>query len=436
LLEIMDKKLNVLILGSGGREHAFAYMVSKSKKLNKLYVATGNGGTNQIASNVNIDISDFKQVENFTIANNIDMIIVGPEAPLVAGIVDYLQGVDKLSELMIIGPDKTAAQLEGSKDFAKRFMKKYNIPTAKYKSFSKSEVKDAIDFLKTLKPPYVLKADGLAAGKGVIITENLDEAITTVNQMLIEEKFAKASSTILIEEFLSGIELSVFALTDGKKYVLLPEAKDYKKIGDNDTGANTGGMGAVSPVPFFDKEFKDKVINKIVEPTIAGIKQENFNYKGFVFFGLINVDREPYVIEYNVRMGDPEAQVVLPRLKTDLLELLENVGLNRLNDANVEFDDRAAVGIVAASGGYPDAYKKGIKIVGNTNIKNDDNIVFHAGTIVKNDELLTNGGRVLVCTALDSTISKAVDKSYKLMSTISFDKMYYRSDIGKDLLNL
>ncbi|MGI6342754.1 MAG: phosphoribosylamine--glycine ligase [Bacteroidales bacterium] len=432
----MDKKLNVLILGSGGREHAFAYMVSKSKKLNKLYVATGNGGTNQIASNVNIDISDFKQVENFTIANNIDMIIVGPEAPLVAGIVDYLQGVDKLSELMIIGPDKTAAQLEGSKDFAKRFMKKYNIPTAKYKSFSKSEVKDAIDFLKTLKPPYVLKADGLAAGKGVIITENLDEAITTVNQMLIEEKFAKASSTILIEEFLSGIELSVFALTDGKKYVLLPEAKDYKKIGDNDTGANTGGMGAVSPVPFFDKEFKDKVINKIVEPTIAGIKQENFNYKGFVFFGLINVDREPYVIEYNVRMGDPEAQVVLPRLKTDLLELLENVGLNRLNDANVEFDDRAAVGIVAASGGYPDAYKKGIKIVGNTNIKNDDNIVFHAGTIVKNDELLTNGGRVLVCTALDSTISKAVDKSYKLMSTISFDKMYYRSDIGKDLLNL
>lgn len=436
MLEIMDKKLNVLILGSGGREHAFAYMVSKSKKLNKLYVATGNGGTNQIASNVNIDISDFKQVENFTIANNIDMIIVGPEAPLVAGIVDYLQGVDKLSELMIIGPDKTAAQLEGSKDFAKRFMKKYNIPTAKYKSFSKSEVKDAIDFLKTLKPPYVLKADGLAAGKGVIITENLDEAITTVNQMLIEEKFAKASSTILIEEFLSGIELSVFALTDGKKYVLLPEAKDYKKIGDNDTGANTGGMGAVSPVPFFDKEFKDKVINKIVEPTIAGIKQENFNYKGFVFFGLINVDREPYVIEYNVRMGDPEAQVVLPRLKTDLLELLENVGLNRLNDANVEFDDRAAVGIVAASGGYPDAYKKGIKIVGNTNIKNDDNIVFHAGTIVKNDELLTNGGRVLVCTALDSTISKAVDKSYKLMSTISFDKMYYRSDIGKDLLNL
>ncbi|MGB4654902.1 MAG: phosphoribosylamine--glycine ligase [Bacteroidales bacterium] len=432
----MNKKLNVLILGSGGREHAFAYMVSKSKKLNKLYVAPGNGGTNQIASNVNINISDFKQVEDFIIANNIDMLIVGPEAPLVAGIVDYLQGIDKLSELMIIGPDKTAAQLEGSKDFAKRFMKKYNIPTAKYKSFSKNEVKDAIDFLKTLKPPYVLKADGLAAGKGVIITENLDEAITTVNQMLIEEKFAKASSTILIEEFLSGIELSVFALTDGKNYVLLPEAKDYKKIGDNDTGANTGGMGAVSPVPFFDKEFKDKVINKIIEPTIAGIRQENFNYKGIVFFGLINVDGEPYVIEYNVRMGDPEAQVVLPRLKTDLLELLEYVGSNRLNETVVEIDNRVAVGIVAASGGYPDAYKKGIKIVGNTNIKDDDNIVFHAGTVIKNNELLTNGGRVLVCTALDNTIGEAVDKSYKLISTISFDNMYYRSDIGKDLLNL
>ncbi|MDD3737953.1 MAG: phosphoribosylamine--glycine ligase [Lentimicrobiaceae bacterium] len=432
----MNKKLNVLILGSGGREHAFAYMVSKSEKLNNLYVAPGNGGTNQIASNVNIDISDFKQVEDFIIANNIDMLIVGPEAPLVAGIVDYLQGVDKLSDLLIIGPDKTAAQLEGSKDFAKRFMKKYNIPTAKYKSFNKNEVNDAIAFLKTLKPPYVLKADGLAAGKGVIITQNFDEAVTTVNQMLIEEKFAKASSTILIEEFLSGIELSVFALTDGKNYVLLPEAKDYKKIGDNDTGANTGGMGAVSPVPFFDKEFKNKVINKIVEPTINGIRQENFNYKGFVFFGLINVDNEPYVIEYNVRMGDPEAQVVLPRIKTDLLELLEYVGLSRLNEAEVEIDNRVAVGIVAASGGYPDAYKKGIKIVGNTNTNNDDNIVFHAGTVVNNGELLTNGGRVLVCTALDSTISKAVDKSYKLMSTISFDKMYYRSDIGKDLLNL
>lgn len=432
----MDKKLNVLILGSGGREHALAYMVSKSEKLNNLYVAPGNGGTNQIASNVNIDISDFKQIENFIIENNIDMLIVGPEAPLVAGIVDYLQGVDKLSDLLIIGPDKTAAQLEGSKDFAKRFMKKYNIPTAKYKSFNKNEVNEAIDFLKTLKPPYVLKADGLAAGKGVIITQNFDEAVTTVNQMLIEEKFAKASSTILIEEFLSGIELSVFALTDGKNYVLLPEAKDYKKIGDNDTGANTGGMGAVSPVPFFDKEFRDKVINKIVEPTINGIQKENFNYKGFVFFGLINVDNEPYVIEYNVRMGDPEAQVVLPRLKTDLLELLEHVGLNRLNEANVKFDERVAVGIVAASGGYPDAYKKGIKIVGNIDTNNDGNIVFHAGTVIKNDELLTNGGRVLVCTALDSNISKAVDKSYKLMSTISFDKMYYRSDIGKDLLNL
>lgn len=432
----MDKKLNVLILGSGGREHALAYMVSKSEKLNNLYVAPGNGGTNQIASNVNIDISDFKQIENFIIENNIDMLIVGPEAPLVAGIVDYLQGVDKLSDLLIIGPDKTAAQLEGSKDFAKRFMKKYNIPTAKYKSFNKNEVNDAIAFLKTLKPPYVLKADGLAAGKGVIITQNFDEAVTTVNQMLIEEKFAKASSTILIEEFLLGIELSVFALTDGKNYVLLPEAKDYKKIGDNDTGANTGGMGAVSPVPFFDKEFRDKVINKIVEPTINGIQKENFNYKGFVFFGLINVDNEPYVIEYNVRMGDPEAQVVLPRLKTDLLELLEHVGLNRLNEANVKFDERVAVGIVAASGGYPDAYKKGIKIVGNIDTNNDGNIVFHAGTVIKNDELLTNGGRVLVCTALDSNISKAVDKSYKLMSTISFDKMYYRSDIGKDLLNL
>ena len=423
--------MNILILGSGGREHAFAYSLSKSNRCENLFVAPGNAGTASIASNVAINPTDFKSVEKCVLENEIEMVIVGPEDPLVRGIANYFSESEALKNVMLIGPSKRGALLEGSKQRAKEFMAQHNIPTAAYECFTAKSLETGKLFLETLKPPYVLKADGLAAGKGVLILDDLEEAKQELENMLAHSKFGEASAKVVIEEFLDGIELSVFVLTDGKNYKILPTAKDYKRIGEGDTGLNTGGMGAISPVPFADEVLMKKIEDRIVKPTVNGLSEEEIDYKGFVFIGLIKVGDEPYVIEYNVRMGDPETEAVFPRIKTDLVDLFEATYYQKLNDIDVEIDERSAVTVMLVSGGYPEAYEKGKEILGLENVK--DSIVFHAGTKSENNKILTNGGRVLAVTSLDTDFRKALKKSYQNIEKLSFDRMTYRSDIGFDL---
>ncbi|MFC7356126.1 phosphoribosylamine--glycine ligase [Jejudonia soesokkakensis] len=422
--------MNILILGSGGREHAFTYMLAKSEKRGKLFVAPGNAGTAQIATNVAIPVTDFKAIQHFVIDNDINMVVVGPEDPLVQGIADFFAEEESLQNIMLIGPSKRGALLEGSKERAKEFMLQHNIPTAAYASFTKESLEAGKTFLETLKPPYVLKADGLAAGKGVLILPDLSEAKKELEKML-SGKFGEASKTVVIEEFLDGIELSVFVLTDGKNYKILPTAKDYKRICEGDTGLNTGGMGAVSPVPFADAALMQKIEERIVKPTVNGLKEEKINYKGFVFIGLIKVGDEPFVIEYNVRMGDPETEVVLPRIKTDLINLFEATWKQELDLLKIEIDEKEAATVMLVSGGYPEAYEKGKEIRGTEAIQ--DSIIFHAGTTLKDQKLVTNGGRVMAITSLDSDYKMALKKSYQNIEKLSFDRMTYRSDIGFDL---
>lgn len=423
--------MNILILGSGGREHAFAYQISKSDLCEQLFVAPGNAGTAQIAENISIGVNDFEAIKKFVLKNQVDLVVVGPEDPLVNGIVDFFNDDEELKYVMIIGPSKKAAQLEGSKEFAKEFMQEFNIPTASYQSFKKNEIVKGLQYIESTSPPYVLKADGLAAGKGVVILDNANEAKTELQNMLVDEKFGAAGKTVVIEQFLKGIELSVFVLTDGKNYKILPTAKDYKRIGEGDTGLNTGGMGAVSPVPFADEMLMKKIEEKIVKPTITGIQKRKMNYKGFVFIGLIKVDNEPYVIEYNVRMGDPETEVVLPRIKTDLVALLKATFNEQLNEINLEVDSRAATTVMLVSGGYPEGYEKNKEIKGIE--QTEGSIIFHAGTVEKEGKILTNGGRVIAITSLDEDWKKAIKKSYQNAETINFDRKYFRRDIGFDL---
>ncbi len=421
--------MNILLLGSGGREHALAWKISQSKKIGKLYIAPGNAGTSEVGENVNLNLSDFSEIKKFAIEKNVELVVVGPEQPLVDGIADYFLEDISLKNISVIGPVKAGAILEGSKDYAKEFMSKYNIPTASYKSFSKANINEGKAFLEVLSSPYVLKADGLAAGKGVLILEDLEEAKKSLEEML-HGQFGKASDTVVIEEFLSGIELSVFVLTDGKSYKILPEAKDYKRIGNGDTGLNTGGMGAVSPVPFADKEFMDKVEESVIKPTIKGLINENIDYKGFVFFGLIKVGDDPFVIEYNVRMGDPETEVVVPRIKSDIVDLFIHVKNETLENATIEFNTEACSTVMMVSGGYPGDYVKGKKIE-IPEIK--DSLIFHAGTKYKSTDIVTNGGRVIAVSSYGKDIFQALEKSYKNVDTIQFEDKYYRSDIGFDL---
>ena len=423
--------MNILILGSGGREHTFAHKIAQSKRCNQLFVAPGNAGTSEIATNVSISVNDFEAIKNCVINNDIGMVIVGPEDPLVNGIADYFLATTELKNIMLIGPSKAGALLEGSKERAKEFMMDHQIPTAAYQSFTKETLKEGKLFLETLNPPFVLKADGLAAGKGVLILNDIDEAKNELEDMLSNSKFGAASSTVVIEEFLDGIELSVFILTDGKNYKILPTAKDYKRIEEGDTGLNTGGMGAISPVPFADDILMKKIEERIVIPTISGLKKENIAYKGFVFIGLINVNKEPFVIEYNVRMGDPETEVVLPRIKSDLVDLFEATFNQELDKTSIEIDERAATTVMLVSGGYPEAYEKGKLILGIENIQ--DSIVFHAGTTIKNNKIVTNGGRVLAITSMDLDYKKALKQSYQNIEKLNFDAMNYRKDIGYDL---
>ncbi len=423
--------MNVLILGSGGREHALAWKIKQSPKLSKLYIAPGNAGTASVGENIDMGISDFEKIKDFVLANNVDMLIVGPEVPLVEGIHDYFLADIQLKSIAVIGPVKNAALLEGSKDFAKDFMTKYDIPTAAYKTFRKETMNEGLAFLDTLKPPYVLKADGLAAGKGVIISESLSEAKVELKAMLSDNKFGAASDKVVIEEFLDGIELSVFVLTDGKSYKILPNAKDYKRIGEGDTGLNTGGMGSISPVPFATDEFMTKVENQIIKPTINGLSSEGIEYKGFIFFGLIKVDGNPVVIEYNVRMGDPEAESVIPRIKSDILDLFMGVTNGKLENSSIVIDERHSAAIMLVAGGYPERYKKGDPISGLDLI--EDSIVFHAGTKQELDQIITNGGRVIAVTSLGKSMEEALDISYKNANKISFNRKYYREDLGDDL---
>ena len=423
--------MTILILGSGGREHTFAWKIAQSPLCETLYVAPGNSGTAQIATNIEIKVTDFKAIKNLVISKNIDMVVVGPEDPLVLGIHDYFLNDDDLKHVSVIGPQKAAAELEGSKEFAKEFLYRHNIPTAAYKSFNASNVEEGYKFLETLNPPYVLKADGLAAGKGVLILNDLDEAKSELKNMLINAKFGEASTKVVIEEFLDGIELSCFVLTDGKNYKILPTAKDYKRIGEGDTGLNTGGMGAVSPVPFATDEFLTKIEERIVKPTIIGLQKDNLPYKGFVFIGLIKVGNDPKVIEYNVRMGDPETEVVLPRLKNDLVEIFQAISNQTLDKINIEIDQRAATTVMLVSGGYPEAYEKGKEIKGINSIK--DSIPFHAGAVLKDGKVITSGGRVMAITSYGNTYQEAIKKSYQNIEKLHFDKMNYRKDIGFDL---
>lgn len=423
--------MNILLLGSGGREHAFAKKISESTLCHQLFIAPGNAGTEKLGINIPIKADDFLKIKSFCLENQIKMVIVGPEDPLVKGIYDFFKNDDQLNNIPVIGPSKIGATLEGSKEFAKKFMQKYNIPTADYQSFTKENINEGFAFLEKMKPPYVLKADGLAAGKGVLIINDLAEAKNELENMLVKAKFAEASSKVVIEEFLTGIELSCFVITDGKNYKILPTAKDYKRIGEGDTGLNTGGMGAVSPVPFANAEFMQKIEERIVKPTIQGLINEQIEYKGFIFIGLIKVGDEPYVIEYNVRMGDPETEVVIPRIKSDLVEIFSAVASQNLDNINLEINPQSATTIVLVSGGYPEDYEKGKIISGIENI--EDSLVFHAGTTLDNDKIVSNGGRVLAITSLAETFQEALKISYKNINKISFDKMYYRKDIGFDL---
>jgi phosphoribosylamine---glycine ligase len=423
--------MTILLLGSGGREHALAWKMLQSAKCSSLYVAPGNAGTNQIATNVNINPTDFEAIKTFVLQNQIDMVVVGPEDPLVLGIYDFFKNDSSLNKIPVIGPSKVGAQLEGSKEFAKQFLVKHNIPTAAYESFTAETVEKGCDFLETLQPPYVLKADGLAAGKGVLIIQDLAEAKEELRNMLVGQKFGQASSKVVIEEFLDGIELSCFVLTDGKNYKILPTAKDYKRIGEGDTGLNTGGMGAVSPVPFADDILMKKIETRIVKPTIDGLQKDGIEYKGFVFIGLINVKGEPIVIEYNVRMGDPETEVVMPRIKTDLVELFEAVANQKLNEVTLEIDSRSATTIMVVAGGYPEEYEKGKVISGLDSIT--DSLVFHAGTKEENGQIVSNGGRVIAITSYGDNFKEAIKKSYQNIEKLHFDMMYYRKDIGNDL---
>ncbi len=423
--------MNVLILGSGGREHAIAWKIAQSSSCNKLFIAPGNAGTSEIGENLNLDILDFEKIKCKVMEKKIDMVIVGPEGPLVAGIYDFFKNDVDLKNTSLIGPSKEGAKLEGSKEFAKEFMTRNGIPTAKYKSFTKESIDEGYKFLDSLSPPYVLKADGLAAGKGVLIIDNLIDAKKQLNSMLKEERFGAASSTVVIEEFLDGIELSVFVLTDGVSYKILPHAKDYKRIGENDTGLNTGGMGAVSPVPFADRFFIEKVEREIIKPTIRGLNNENIKYNGFIFFGLMNVSGDPKVIEYNVRMGDPETEVVVPRIKSDLLNLLKGIDDGTFSEKDLNINDDLATTIMLVSGGYPESYKKGEIITGIE--KSTNSIIFHAGTKRNEDNIITDGGRVVAVTSLGNNLEDALKKSYESAEKILFKNKYYRKDIGFDL---
>jgi phosphoribosylamine--glycine ligase len=423
--------MNILLLGSGGREHTLAWKLTKSPLIDKLFISPGNAGTDELGENIELDTNNHKLLSNFLLDNHIEMLIVGPEQALVDGIHNRIAEDEKLKHITVIGPKKEGAQLEGSKDFAKKFMEKYNIPTAKYKTFDSKNLNDGLNYLKTMTPPYVLKADGLAAGKGVLILDDLMEAQQTLVDMIDKNKFGSASSKVIVEEFLSGIELSVFVLTDGNAYVLLPEAKDYKRIGEGDTGLNTGGMGSISPVPFAGKEFMSLVKRNIIEPTINGLKEENIDFSGFIFFGLIKVNEKPYVIEYNVRLGDPETETIIPRLKTDLLKLFLSLGSKTLSNQKVLFDERAAASVMLVSGGYPGNYDKGKEITGIQKIENQ--MLFHAGTKKADGKLYTNGGRVLAITSLGNSIEEALLSSYSTAKNIKFDYKYYRKDLGFDL---
>ena len=423
--------MNVLILGSGGREHAFAWKVAKSSLCKKLLIAPGNAGTEQIGRNIDISVNDFQKIKDLCLKEEINMLIVGPEGPLVNGIYDFFHEDEKLQHITVIGPSKKGAQLEGSKEFSKEFMMKYGIPTAAYQSFTKDTLEEGYQFLETLSPPYVLKADGLAAGKGVLIPETLEEAKTSLKEMLADAKFGDASNKVVIEEHLKGMELSVFVLTDGISYKILPSAKDYKRIGEGDSGLNTGGMGAVSPVPFADRFFIEKVEREIIIPTIKGLVEEDIDYKGFIFIGLMVENGNPKVIEYNVRMGDPETEVVIPRIKSDLLNLFRGVGNGSFSEVDFNISEEVATTVMLVSGGYPGSYEKGKEMTGFNEV--EDSVIFHAGTKNSNDRILTNGGRVLAITSFGNNIDEALNKSFTNAEKINFEGKYYRKDIGFDL---
>ena len=423
--------MNILVLGSGGREHAISWKISQSEKCNNLYIAPGNAGTGLVGNNLSVNINDFKEVKLNVIEKSIDLVIVGPEEPLVRGIVDFFKSDDELKHVKIFGPSSEGSKLEGSKDFSKEFMFRNNIPCAKSKTFNKNNLSEGISFLEKINPPYVLKADGLAAGKGVLILDDLEEAKSELSKMILDEKFGDASKNVLIEEYLDGIEVSVFAITDGHNYIILPEAKDYKRIGEGDTGLNTGGMGAVSPVDFADNEFMKKVEDSVIKRTVNGIKKEKLDYKGFIFAGLMNVNGEPYVIEYNVRMGDPETQVVIPRIKNDLLNIFIKCLDEKINEVDLDIENNFTTTVILAADGYPESYKKGDDIRNLEEFSNSK--IFHAGTKKENNRILSNGGRVIACTGYGESLEDALKNSYKLADNISWDNKYFRKDIGEDL---